>query len=340
MIDFRSDTVTMPTPAMKDAMFNAPLGDDVFGDDPTVIELERKAAILFEKEAALFCPSGTMTNQIAIKVHTNPGDQVICDELSHIYHYEGGGIAFNSGCSTKLLAGDRGRFTSEMVENAINPDDQHFPVSRLVSLENSCNKGGGSIWSMSQMSSIGKICGKYNLKFHLDGARLFNAVVKSDYTPAQLGPMFDTISLCLSKGLGCPVGSLLIGEADTIKQARRVRKVLGGGMRQAGMLAAAGIYALDHNIQRLNQDHLLARNLAGLLQSQSWVDSVNDVETNIVVVDVQSKISVQKIIDFLRKRDILVVAFGVGKIRFVTHMDVNENDLNHCASIFDQINRL
>ena len=244
IIDLRSDTVTLPSQGMKDAMHTAPLGDDVFGEDPSILELETYAASLFGKEKALFCPSGTMTNQIAIKCHTQPGDEVICDEYSHVYQYEGGGIAFNSSASVRLLQGNRGRITADQVKEAIQPDDIHKPHSSLVVLENTANRGGGSCYDFNDIIQIGKVCTDNKLAFHIDGARLFNAMIAKNETPAQYGKAFDTLSICLSKGLGAPVGSLLLGDAPFIKKAKRIRKVFGGGMRQAGSLAAAGLYAL------------------------------------------------------------------------------------------------
>ncbi len=337
VLDFRSDTVTKPTAAMYDAMMAASLGDDVFGDDPTVNSLERKAAEMFGKQAAIFCPSGTMTNQIAIKVHTSPGDEVICDQLSHIYNYEGGGIAFNSGCSVKLLDGNRGRFTAADVVNAINPDDPHFPFSRLVSIENTCNKGGGAIWDINQIKEVSKISRESGLGIHLDGARLFNALVESGNSKQELGDQFDSISICLSKGLGCPVGSLLLGEEHFIRKARRIRKVFGGGMRQAGIIAAAGIYALDNHIERLKQDHNLAKDLSMLLNATSWVKHIVAPETNIVVIELEQPEKQKSIIEQLARKGVLTVAFGLGKIRFVTHLDINQNDLNLCAERFKEI---
>ena len=248
MIDYRSDTFTKPSPQMLEAMFKADVGDDVFCEDSTVNKLESLAAEMFGMEAALFCPSGTMTNQIAIKCHTQPGDEVICDKLSHVYVYEGGGIAFNSGCQVKLIEGDRGRINAEQVLNAINPEDVHKPVSRLVSLENTANRGGGSCYELDDIKQIREICLQHNLKLHLDGARLFNAIVEKQESPKSYGEIFDSISVCLSKGLGAPVGSVLIGNSELIRKARRVRKVFGGGMRQAGYIAAAGVFALQNNI--------------------------------------------------------------------------------------------
>lgn len=332
MIDYRSDTVTQPSDAMREAMMAAPLGDDVFGDDPTVNALEEKAAGLFGKEAALFCPSGTMTNQIAIKVHTKPGDEVVCDQLAHIYNYEGGGIAFNSGCSVRLLSGDRGMFTAKMVRDNINHDDPHFPHTSLVSIENTCNKGGGVIWDAAEAERIGQVCRENGLKYHLDGARLFNALVETGQSTEAAGQPFDSISICMSKGLGCPVGSLLIGRKDFIHQARRVRKVFGGGMRQAGLLAGAAIYALDHHVDRLKEDHQRARALAGIFEQQSWVRSVVPVETNIVVVELEDASQQDRVLEKLKEAGILAVRFGKGKIRFVTHLGITDDDLSQTES--------
>ena len=259
MIDFRSDTVTRPTPGMLAFMQSAPVGDDVFGEDPSIISLERITAAKFGMEAGLFCPSGTMTNQLAIKTHTQAGDEVICDELSHIYQYEGGGIAFNSGCSVKLLHGDRGRVTAEQVLAGINAQDVHKPITSLVSLENTSNRGGGACYDFNEFKNIKNITEQHGLALHLDGARLFNAIVYKQEAAIDYGKIFDSISICLSKGLGAPVGSVLIGSHSFITKARRWRKVFGGGMRQAGYLAAAGIYAMDHHVDRLADDHKNAK---------------------------------------------------------------------------------
>ena len=266
IIDFRSDTVTKPTAGMLNAMMSAKVGDDVFGEDPSINELEKIASTLFNMEASLFCPSGTMTNQIAIKCHTQPGDEVICDESSHVYQYEAGGIAFNSGASVKLLVGNRGRINADQVLNAINPYDLHKANSSLVCLENTNNRGGGSCYDFDEILRIKKVCLENNLKLHMDGARLFNALVAKNETPKQYGQVVDSISICLSKGLGCPVGSLLLGSSEFIKKAKRVRKVFGGGLRQGGFLAAAGIYALQNNVERLKDDHLHAKQINDALQ--------------------------------------------------------------------------
>lgn len=322
MIDFRSDTVTRPTPGMLNAMYNAPVGDDVFGEDPSINQLEHFAAALFGMEAAIFCPSGTMTNQIAIKCHTQPGDEVICDHLSHIYQYEGGGIAFNSGCSVRLLQGDRGRITAEQVLGAINPDDIHKPVSTLVSLENTANRAGGSCYDFSEIQSIRKVCDQHQLKLHLDGARLFNALVAKNETCKQYGEVFDTISICLSKGLGAPVGSLLIGPAAFIKKARRFRKVFGGGMRQAGMLAAAGLYALEHHVQRLQEDHQHTQWLADTLRQKDFVGEILPVETNIVIFEVKGRFTATDLVNRLKQSNILALAISPTQIRLVVHLDI------------------
>lgn len=334
MIDFRSDTVTRPTPGMLEAMFSAPVGDDVFSEDPTVNQLEKLSASLFGKEAALFCPSGTMTNQIAIKCHTQPGDEVICDHLSHVYQYEGGGIAFNSGCSVRLLHGDRGRITAEQVLSAINPDDVHKPVSTLVSLENTANRGGGSCYHFSDIESIKEICLKNNLKLHLDGARLFNALVAKNETCKQYGEVFDTISICLSKGLGAPVGSVLIGPEDFIRKARRYRKVFGGGMRQAGFIAAAGLYALEHQVARLKEDHEHAQILANALKEKDFVGEILPVETNIIIFEVKGRFTAPDLVTILQRSNILAIAISPVQIRLVVHLDITP------AKIQDTLNVL
>jgi threonine aldolase len=324
LIDFRSDTVTKPTPTMLEAMQKAALGDDVFGEDPTINELEAKAVALFGMEAALFCPSGTMTNQIGIKMHTQPGDEVICDFLSHVYQYEGGGIAFNAGASVRLLTGDRGRVTAQQVLEAINPDDVHKPNSSLVVLENTSNRGGGSCYELAVIEAIKKVCTQNNLKLHLDGARLFNALVYKNQSAKDYGRLFDSISICLSKGLGCPVGSVLIGTQEDIKKARRIRKVFGGGMRQAGMLAAAGIYALDHHIQRLAQDHAHAKQIEAALLSHPLVETVIPVETNIIIFQLKPTITAADMVEKLKEKGILCFATGKQTIRFVVHLDITE----------------
>jgi len=325
MIDFRSDTVTRPTPEMLKAMFAAEVGDDVLGDDPTVIALETKAAAMFGMEAALFCASGTMANQIAIKAHTQPGDEVICHKLSHVYYYEGGGIAMNSGASVCLLGGDQGRITAADVAAHINPPaDPHRPLTKLVSVENTMNKGGGSIYDFNELISIGKVCRENGLKYHLDGARLFNALVETNETPADYGKLFDSISICISKGLGAPVGSVLIGNKEFINRSRRIRKVFGGGMRQAGYLAAACIYAIDNNVERLREDHRKAKQLENLLQSLSYVESVMPVQTNLVFFKLKPEMPVADFLKTLRDNDIHAMALAPQEVRFVTHLDITD----------------
>jgi threonine aldolase len=327
-IDLRSDTVTQPTPAMREAMFAAPLGDDVFGDDPTINALESKAATLFGTEAALFCSSGTMTNQIAIRVHTRPGSEVICDKLSHIYLYEGGGIALNSLSSVKLLDGDKGRLTANQVKEAINnPDDVHAAVTSLVSLENTVNKGGGCYYDMAGIQKIKEVCTQNHLPLHLDGARLFNALVETNELPAQYGTVFDSISICLSKGLGCPVGSLLLGNKAFIKQARRVRKAMGGGWRQAGFLAAAGIYALDNHVYRLREDHARARAIGQIVETLPEVEYIYPIDTNIVIFRLPETILAADYVSKLASKGILAVTFGKHLVRFVTHLNFDDEQL-------------
>ncbi|MBN1339352.1 MAG: hypothetical protein JXA03_08515 [Bacteroidales bacterium] len=333
VIDLRSDTVTRPVKGMLDAMQSAVVGDDVFGDDPTVIRLEMMVAGMFGKEAALFCPSGTMTNQIAMKAHTKPGDEVICDESSHVYRYEGGGIGFNSGCSVRLIRGDRGRITARQVEAEINPDDPHFPVSRLVVAENTANRGGGSCYDFQELVNISEICKRTGLRFHLDGARLFNALVKTGRTTTETGPLFDSVSICLSKGLGAPVGSVLTGSSDFIRQARRIRKAFGGGMRQAGYLAAAGIYAIENNINRLEEDHRKALRIGEILHKKDSVKEVLPVETNIVVYRLNNEIKDTDYLECLKEKGVLAIGFGPQTIRMVTHLDFTDNMLERLEKI-------
>ncbi len=331
-IDLRSDTVTKPTKAMLEAMFTAEVGDDVFGDDPTVNALETKAAALFGMEAALFCSSGTQTNQLAIRVHTHPGSEVICDKLSHIYLYEGGGIALNSLSSVKLLDGDKGRINAQQVKDAINnPDDVHAPVSRLVSLENTMNKGGGCYYQFSDIQAIKEVCQQNGLTLHLDGARLFNALVETGESPFQYGQVFDSISICLSKGLGCPVGSLLLGSKAFIKQARRARKAMGGGWRQAGYLAAAGIYALDHHVERLRQDHIRARSIGEMLTKLPEVQEIYPIDTNIVIFRLPENILATDYVAQLGQKGVRAVTFGKHLVRFVTHLDFTDNHLEELS---------
>ncbi len=333
MINLVSDTVTRPTAPMLGAMMNAGVGDDVFRQDPTVNELEEKAAALFGHEAALFCPSGTMTNQIALKVHTRPLDEVICDEMSHIYQYEVGGYAFHSGIAVNLLRGENGILTADMVDQAVKPLYDWLPKSTLVVLENTCNKGGGSIYPVENIRQINAVCRKRGLRLHLDGARIFNALVETGDTPQEIGSLFDSISICLSKGLGAPVGSLLTGNKDFIAEARRVRKVMGGGMRQAGYLAAAGIYALDHHVDRLKEDHAHARVLAQALSELSYVGHIRPVQTNIVIFDLHPPLTPAVFLDYLNRNGVAASAFGPQTIRFVTHLDLNRDMIDKTVQI-------
>lgn len=336
-IDLRSDTVTKPTKAMLEAMFSAEVGDDVFGEDPTINKLEEKCAALFGMEAGLFCSSGTQTNQVAIKLHTQPGDEVICDANAHIYYYEGGGIAFNAGCSTKLLNGERGKFTAQDVVNAIRADNVHFPRTSLVAVENTHNRGGGSIYDFNELEKIAEVCRKNQLAFHLDGARIFNAIVETDKSAKDFGRIFDTISVCLSKGLGAPVGSVLLGTKEHIYKARRIRKVFGGGMRQAGYLAAAGIYALDNNIARLKEDHARAKKLADVLKSLSYVEEVMFPETNIIYFRLDDNFSGADFQQKLAENNIKVISLDNQVIRMVTHLDFGDEMLGRLETVLKKL---
>ncbi|MES2139107.1 MAG: GntG family PLP-dependent aldolase [Bacteroidota bacterium] len=327
IIDLRSDTVTKPSKGMLDAMFNAEVGDDVFGEEPTVNALEEKAAKLFGKESALFCPSGTMTNQIAIKIHTQPGDEVLCDATAHIYNYEGGGISFNSGAQAKLLQGERGQISAQQVVENINPNYDWLTRTSLVCIENTANKAGGSYYSLKQMQELANVCKENKLNYHLDGARIFNAIIENDYTPSDIGKLFDSISVCLSKGLGAPVGSLLLGDKEFIRKARRVRKVFGGGMRQAGYLAAAGIYALDNNVSRLKEDHKRAKHLSTVINGLNYVDNVLPVDTNIIIFNLKENVKPDLFLQQLASNNVKATSFGKQAIRFVTHLDFTDEML-------------
>ncbi|MBP6476841.1 MAG: aminotransferase class V-fold PLP-dependent enzyme [Chitinophagaceae bacterium] len=337
MIDFRSDTVTKPTPQMIEAMMKAKVGDDVFGEDVSINELENITASMFGMEAAIFCPSGTMTNQIAIKCHSQPGDEVICDESSHIYQYEGGGIASNSGASVKLLQGNLGRINADLVKVAINADDVHKANTSLVSLENTSNRGGGSCYDFEEIKKLQALCKENQLAFHLDGARLWNALVAKKETAKQYGEAFDSISVCLSKSLGCPVGSLLVGKKDFIKKARRVRKAFGGGMRQAGFIAAAGIYALENNINRLEEDHIHAKKIAEAISKKEFVKMVLPVETNIIIFELDDTITAPNLVSKLKLENILGYAISPNRVRLVLHLDINEQMVNKTIEVFNSL---
>lgn len=337
-IDFRSDTVTKPTTGMLAAMMDAKVGDDVFGEDETVNALEEKLADLFNMEAALFCPSGTMSNQIAIKCFTQPMDEVICDQTAHVYRYEGGGIAYNSLASVRLLNGERGILTPELIEPEINADNVHYPNSSLVVLENTVNKGGGKCYQLSQIEPIHHLCAIKGIKLHLDGARIFNALVATGDKAANYGKYFDGISVCLSKGLGAPVGSVLLSSKETIYKARRIRKVLGGGMRQTGFLAAAGIYALDHHVNRLAEDHQHAKALATALTQTNYVSAVMTVETNIVLFDIRNGLKVDQVVKALGAKGILCNSTSDKTIRFVTHLDLSSALIDRAIETISHLN--
>ena len=338
MIDLRSDTGTRPTPAMRAAMMHAEVGDDVFGEDPTVNALEERMAALFGHEASVFCPSGTMTNQIAVNIHTRPGDEVICDEGAHIYRYEGGGVMATSGSSVKLTQGDHGRFTAEQVEASINDRKAHWLAhTSLVNIENTCNRGGGAVWDLREVDRIRNVCDANGLGLHLDGARIFNALTVTGEAPEAWGRRFDTLSVCLSKGLGAPVGSVLIGSGERIAAARRVRKRLGGGMRQAGLLAAACLYAMDHHVQRLTDDHRRAKDLERALLELPFIAAVMPVETNIIILTLAGDRMAAPFIAALRERGILAAAFGPQMVRLVTHLDVDDAAISHTISVLQEL---
>lgn len=338
IIDLRSDTVTKPTPGMMQAIIDAKVGDDVYKEDPTVNALEEKLAKMFGKKETLFFPTGSMANQAAIKLHTQPGEQLICDKWAHVYNYEGGGVSFNSGVSCKLVDGSRGMITTAQIEENINPPDfYHSPLTSLVCLENTTNKGGGACYDFEEIKKIRTVCNHHKLGLHLDGARLFNALVAKNETAKQYGEVFDTISICLSKGLGTPLGSVLIGDEKVMKNAMRVRKVLGGGMRQIGFMAAAGIYALEHHIDRLAEDHRRAHEIGAVLQQQAYVKEVESVETNIVIFYLKPGENEQHFLKDLESKGIRISAMGQGKLRIVTHLDYTEEMHNRFSEILGNL---
>ena len=333
-INLISDTITRPSPEMLAFMMKAEVGDDVFGADPTVIELQNKISSLFGMEAALFFPSGTMANQTAIKLHTQPAEQLICDKWSHVYNYESGGASFHSGVSCKLIDGHRGMFKTEQLKEVINDPKQYYlPLSSLVVVENTTNKGGGACWNFEELVKIEKVCRQNGLSYHLDGARLFNALVAKNETPIQYGKLFDSISICLSKGLGAPIGSLLLSSDENIHKAIRIRKLFGGGMRQVGYLAAAGIYALDHHVERLQEDHQRARAIGKALESSDWIEVVEPIETNIVIFQVKKGLEENAFVEALRKQSILIISMGGGKLRMVTHLDFTDEMLSKVVRV-------
>ena len=334
-IDLRSDTVTRPCEGMMKAITNAKVGDDVFGEDPTIKILEEKLAKMLGFEAGIFCPSGTMTNQIAIYNHTDQGDQVICDSTAHIYHYEGGGMAIHSGVSARCVTTPNAKLRSEDIRLNVNPDDFHYPRTTLVALENTTNKGGGSYYTIEEMLSIRKECDRHQLKLHLDGARVFNAIVADNQDPKNYGKIFDTVSVCLSKGLGCPVGSVLLGSKDFILGCYRTRKLLGGGMRQVGLLGAAGIFALDNNIERLAEDHDLCMQIKNIVEEISYVEYILPVKTNIIIFKLKDKVDAVTFLNYLANNNLHAVNFGGNRIRFVTHKDVDASILEPMKSILE-----
>jgi len=337
-INLISDTITRPTPEMLDFMMKAKVGDDVFNSDPTVLELQTKIARLFGMEAALFFPSGTMANQTAIKLHTQPAEQLICDKWSHVYNYESGGASFHSGVSCKLLDGHRGMFKAEQLKEVINDPKQYYlPLSSLVVVENTTNKGGGACWDYHELEKIQKVCESNGLSYHLDGARLFNALVAKNEKPEQYGRLFDSISICLSKGLGAPIGSLLLSSEENIYNAIRIRKLFGGGMRQVGYLAAAGIYALDHHVERLQEDHNRAKLLGKALMASDWVEKVEPIETNIIIFKLFKHLDEQSFMNAMEKEHIKLISMGEGKLRIVTHLDFTDQMLSRFIEVIEKI---
>jgi len=337
-INLISDTITRPSPEMLAFMMKAEVGDDVFGADPTVIELQNKIASLFGMEAALFFPSGTMANQTAIKLHTQPAEQLICDKWSHVYNYESGGASFHSGVSCKLIDGHRGMFRAEQLKEVINDPKQYYlPLSSLVVVENTTNKGGGACWDYSELEKIQKVCAQHGLSYHLDGARLFNALVAKNEKPIQYGKLFDSISICLSKGLGAPIGSLLLSSKENIHKAIRIRKLFGGGMRQVGYLAAAGIYALDHHVERLAEDHKRAAELGKILEKSPWIQVVEPIETNIVIFQINEHLDENAFVAALEKENIFIISMGEGKLRIVTHLDFTDEMLSKVIRVINSL---
>jgi threonine aldolase len=336
-IDLRSDTFTKPSEEMLKAMSLAPVGDDVFGEDETVNLPEGKMADLFGKEAALFCPSGTMTNQIAIKCHTQPGFEVICEKMSHIYIYEGGGIASNSGCQARLIEGDRGKINANQVLESINSNDIHKPITGLVSIENTCNRGGGSCYHLDDLKQIQQVCVENDLPLHLDGARIWNALIAQKENPRDYGSIFNSISVCLSKGLGAPVGSVLIGDDAFIKKARRIRKVMGGGMRQAGYLAAAGIYAVENNFERLAVDHFHAKEIGQALIKKSFIGKMLPIETNMIIFEVIDTYNAITLAEFFKFHGVLCIPISNTQIRMVTHLDVTESMVQQLIELINKM---
>lgn len=338
IVNLISDTVTKPSKEMLHAMINAEVGDDVFKEDPSVNKLEEMIAKMFNKTSALFFPSGTMTNQVAIKINTEPGDELICDHYSHVYNYEGGGASFNSGVSCKLIEGDRGRIFSKQIQKNINkPDFYHSPKTSLVCLENTTNKGGGAIYDFNEIKKIRNLCDKHNIGLHLDGARLWNALVETNETAKDYGNIFDTISLCFSKGLGCPVGSILVGSVEKINKALRIRKVLGGGMRQSGYLASAAIFAIENQIDDLKNDHIKAKEIESVLKNLNFIKNVEPVSTNIIIFSLIDEVDETYFINKMKENNILIISLGEDKLRIVTHRDYTDFQHDYFLSTIQKI---
>lgn len=336
MVDLRSDTVTRPTEGMLKAMMSAPTGDDVYGEDPTVNRLQDELAERFGHEAGLFCPSGTMANQLAINVHTQPGDEVICHRLSHVYNYEGGGIARNSGASVRLVDAPAGRMPAAVIRAEVNPADSHFARTALVCVEDTVNKGGGAVQDIQDLKEGSAAARELGLPFHLDGARAWNSLRVTGTDWAQYGGMFDSVSLCLSKGLGTPAGSVLLGSKAFIEEAHRSRKVMGGGMRQVGILAAAGLFALENHFDRLQEDHARARTIGEVLEEHPAVHAVAPVDTNIVIATLKNGRPASELIQASEAAGILCSAFGPDKVRWVTHLDFGDEGLDQVVRFLRQ----
>jgi len=334
VVDLRSDTVTKPTPGMREAMVSAEIGDDVFGEDPSVILLEKKCATLLGMEAAVYCPSGTMTNQIGINILTNPYEEIMCYKGAHIYKYEGGGLAGNSQLSVRLLDGNRGRLSVKEIEDNINNSaDSHYPITSLIALENTVVREAGSYYTLAEIEVISQFARSKGIKMHLDGARLFNALTETKDRAVDYGKYFDTISICLSKGLGAPVGSVLVCKKEFETKARRMRKAFGGGMRQAGFLAAAGSYALDHHISRLKEDHQRAKILSSALSKVSWIKSMMPVDSNILIFTLIDSLTPEIVLPKLGENQVKAVKFGAKEIRMVTHLDVDDQMIEYAINV-------
>ncbi len=338
-VDLRSDTVTRPSPGMRAAIAAAEVGDDVFGDDPTVNRLQERAAALLGKAAALFVPSGSMANQVAIRAATEPGDEIILDINTHSYNYEAGGPAALSGCSVRIIQGRRGVFGGRDVEAALRPRSSHFPQSKLLIIENTNNRGGGTVWPLAMVAEAAEVAHRNGLHVHLDGARLLNACTAASLKPTDYTQHADSVSMCFSKGLGAPIGSILAGTQPFITRAHRFRKMFGGGMRQAGILAAAAIYALDHNVERLAEDHANAGRLAAAIAELPGIRlDPRTVETNIVIFDLDESLgNAADFVQRLHERGVWVIPTGLHQIRAVTHLDISREQIEQAINVFREI---